>query len=67
MYFEAVSSLKINFFKSDLIGIKVLADRMVAFAEMIGCKVSKLLSSYLGLPFCLGAASKSLWSPVMKG
>lgn len=43
MYFEAVSSLKINFFKSKLIGIKVLGDQMVAFAEMIGCKVSKLL------------------------
>ena len=36
--FEAVSGLKINFFKSELIGVKVGEDVMCKLADVFGCK-----------------------------
>lgn len=39
---------------------------MVRLAEIMGCKVGRLPSSYLGLPLCHGSVSKSLWDPVLE-
>lgn len=35
-------------------------------ADLMGCEVGSLLTSYLGLPLCIGNASKSLLSPVVE-
>lgn len=48
--FEAVSSLKINFFKSELIRLMVEDQKKGQFAEILGCRVVSLPITYLGLP-----------------
>lgn len=55
--FEAVSGLRVNFFKSEMIGVRVNEDRLAMFADLFGCKVGSL---------CLGLASKSLWQPILE-
>lgn len=64
--FEAVLGLKINFFKSEVISVRVPKDHLCRFAGILGCKVGTLLGSYLGLPLCIGTLSKSLWYSVME-
>ena len=64
--FEAVSGLKINFFRREIIGVRVHEHHLCQFAGILGCKAGTLPSSYLGLPLCIGTPSKSLWSPVME-
>ena len=39
---------------------------MVQFAEILGCRVGSLPTTYLGLPLCLWTADKSLWSLVVE-
>lgn len=58
--FEAISGLKINFFKSELLGIRVENPSLVRFAEILGCKVGSFPVSYLGLPLCPGHINKSV-------
>ena len=64
--FEAVSRLKINFFKSELIGIRVMDLVLRQLAEVLGCRVGSFPVKCLGLPLCLGAAKKSVWNPVVE-
>ena len=56
--FEAVSGLKVNFFKSELIGVRVPERRLLALAGLMGYKAGGLPSTYLGLPLCIGAPPK---------
>ena len=56
MWFEAISGLKINLHKSDLIPGGVVLN-FEDLARVLGCKVGSLPSCYLDLP--LGAAFKS--------
>ena len=63
MWFEVVSSLKINLHKSKLIPMGVVLN-FENLARVLGCKVGFLPSCYLALP--LGAAFKSphVWDVV---
>ena len=56
MWFEAISGLKINLIKSELISVGKVENLELAFK--LGCKVGVLPTSYLGLP--LGAPHNSL-------
>ena len=56
--FEAVSGLKIEFSKSELIGVRVPEDHLLALAGLMGCKAGVLPSTYLGLLLCIGAPPK---------
>eukprot|EP00268_Persea_americana_P038868 TRINITY_DN38524_c0_g1_i1.p1 TRINITY_DN38524_c0_g1~~TRINITY_DN38524_c0_g1_i1.p1 ORF type:complete len:155 (+),score=21.32 TRINITY_DN38524_c0_g1_i1:451-915(+) len=47
--FEAMSGLKINFFKSELIGIRVGEALLTHYVDILGCKVGHL-PSYFPLP-----------------
>ena len=58
--FEAVSGLRINFFKSETIGVRVNENRLAMLADIFGCKVGSLPFSYLGLPLCHGTPTKIL-------
>lgn len=62
-----MSGLRVNFFKSEMIGVRVNEDRLKMLANLFECKDGSLPSSYLGLPLCCGEASKSLWSTVIEG
>ena len=57
MWFEALSGLKINLNKSEVIPIGMV-DNVEELASELGCKVGSLPTPYLGLP--LGAKYKAL-------
>ena len=63
MWFEAVSGMKINLNKSEILPIGPVAN-MEELAIELGCKVGSLPTTYLGLP--LGAKHKALsvWDSV---
>lgn len=64
--YEAVLGLKVNVFKSLLIGASV--DPLITdlLADVLGCKVRSHPMTYLGLPLSWGSVPKSLWSPVVE-
>ena len=64
--FEAVSGLKINFFKSELIGIRVEESLMGQLIGILGCKVESFPVTYLGLPLCRGHANKVVWTSMVE-
>ena len=57
MWFEVISSLRINLDKSEIMSVGRVENLEVLALE-VGCKVGKLPTSYLGLP--LGAHHKSV-------
>ena len=57
MWFEALSDMKINLNKSEVIQIGTV-DNVEELASELGCKVGSLPTPYLGLP--LGAKHKAL-------
>ena len=57
MWFEALSGLKINLNKSEIIPI-CLVDNAEELANELGCKTGSFPTSYLGLP--LGAKHKAV-------
>ncbi|RVW45623.1 hypothetical protein CK203_091560 [Vitis vinifera] len=65
IWFEAISRLRINLDKSELIPVGCV-ENVKALAVELGCKVGRLPSSYLGLP--LGAPFKFMatWDGVEK-
>lgn len=48
--FEAVSSLKINFSKSVILGVSTGDISLYHFANIPGCRIDSFPSTYLGLP-----------------
>lgn len=54
----AVLGLKVNFVKSELIGIRAEESVLCKYADILGCRVGDLPVSYLGLPLCLGSVNK---------
>ena len=65
-WFEMLSGLKINFGKCELISICMEEYNVKNLANVFGCKVGRLPTQYLGLPWCLGLPKKSLWDPVVE-
>ena len=57
MWFEAMSGLKINLIKREIILIRPMTNAEELASEL-GCKIGSLPTSYLGLP--LGAKNKTL-------
>ena len=57
MWFEAISGLKINLAKSEIIFVGGVVN-MEVLANELGCKIGAFPSSYLGLP--LGAQHNSM-------
>jgi hypothetical protein len=63
--FEMVSGLKVNFWKSSLMGVNVSQDFLWLASVFLNCKVSSVPFIYLGLP--VGANSRRLatWEPLI--
>ena len=57
--FEAVSGLRVNWGKSSLIAVKEVP-QIQGFASILGCKVEKLLTTYIGMP------SLGIWDGIME-
>lgn len=64
--FEKASRLKINFFKSCLIGVNVPNDFMEMACNFLNCSQGNLPFKYLGLP--VGAKPRSIltWEPLLE-
>jgi len=63
--FEAMSGLKVNFHKSELVGVNVSRSWLLEAAVVLNCKISSLPIVYLGL--LVGGDSRRLnfWEPVV--
>lgn len=64
--YEAVSNLMVYFFKSSLFGVFAVDSLLERLAQLMGCNLGSLPSSYLGLPLSEGRVPKSLWNPVVE-
>uniref|UniRef100_A0A5B7BI34 Reverse transcriptase domain-containing protein n=1 Tax=Davidia involucrata TaxID=16924 RepID=A0A5B7BI34_DAVIN len=62
--FEAVSGLKVNLIKSELIPIGEVQG-IEELRWTLGCRLGSLSSAYLGLPLEAFLRSKSFWDPVI--
>ena len=63
--FQLVSGLKVNIFKSLLVGVGCSEETTQSLAAMLHCKWGRLPLLYLGLPIGVKSRSKSLWDPVI--
>jgi exonuclease III len=64
-WFEAVSGLKINLNKSEMVPVGSVLD-MEELAGIMGCKIIQLPMTYLGLPLGANFKSKSIWDPILE-
>ncbi|MCI06473.1 ribonuclease H protein, partial [Trifolium medium] len=63
--FELASGLKVNFWKSCLIGVNVSNYFMVNACNFLNCKRGNLPFSYLGLPVGANPRRSSTWEPLI--
>jgi hypothetical protein len=63
--FEAVSGLRVNIGKSEIVAIGEVED-IGALATILGCSVAALHIKYLGLPLGVSYKATSLWNGVVE-
>ncbi|GAU40168.1 hypothetical protein TSUD_292720 [Trifolium subterraneum] len=64
--FEMASGLKVNFWKSCLIGVNVANDFLDMATEFLNCQRGLLPFKYLGLPVGANPRNLSTWEPMLK-
>ena len=65
IWFEAVSSLKINLGKSELVPIGIVHN-MHLLLVVLGCKQGYLPMKHLGLPLGAKFKDKTIWNPILE-
>ena len=65
IWFEAMSSLKINLGKSKLVPVGVVHD-IDLLLNVLGCKQGTLPMKYLGLPLGAKFKDKTIWNPILE-
>ena len=65
IWFEAVSDLKINLGKSELVPVGVVHN-IDLFLVVLGCKQGSLPMKYLGLPLGAKFKDKTIWNPILE-
>ncbi|GLT87533.1 hypothetical protein SLE2022_056120 [Rubroshorea leprosula] len=63
--FELVSGLKVNFFKSSLIGLNVEKNDMEIFANKLNCAIGQTPFKYLGVLVGSNPKRLSTWTPMI--
>ncbi|MCH80987.1 LINE-1 reverse transcriptase like [Trifolium medium] len=63
--FELASGLKVNFWKSSIIGVNVPNDFMAMAATFLNCRIGKTPFKYLGLPVGANPRLMSTWKPML--
>ncbi|GAU36760.1 hypothetical protein TSUD_213250 [Trifolium subterraneum] len=63
--FELASGLKVNFWKSGLIGVNVSSMFMMMASTFLNCLLGSLPFKYLGLPIGANPKSGSTWEPLL--
>jgi hypothetical protein len=64
--FEMASGLKVNFYKSSLIGLNVSRDFMEAACRFLHCREGCVPFNYLGLPVGANSKKVSTWLPMLE-
>jgi hypothetical protein len=64
--FEMASGLKINFWKSSLMGVNVSQEFMALASTFLNCKSSLIPFIYLGLPVGANPRRLSTWEPLIE-
>jgi hypothetical protein len=64
-WFEAVSGLKINLNKSEMVPVGSVPD-LEELAGIMGCKIIQLPMTYLGLALGANFKSKLIWDPILE-
>jgi hypothetical protein len=64
--FEMVSGLKVNYWKSSLMGVNVSHDFMTLASTFLNCKTSTIPFKYLGLPVGANPRRLSTWEPLLE-
>ena len=65
IWFEVVSSLKINLSKSELVLVGMV-HRFVLLLNVLGCKQGTLPMEYLGLLLGAKFKDKTIWNPILE-
>ena len=65
IWFKAVSGLKVNLGKSELVAVGA-AHNMDLLVAVLGCKQGSLPMKYLGLPLGAKFKDKSIWNPILE-
>ena len=65
IWFEAMSGLKVNLGKSELVAVEAVHN-MDLLVAVLGCKQGSLPMKYLGLPLGAKFKDKSIWNPILK-
>jgi hypothetical protein len=65
LWFEAVSGLKINLGKSEIVPVGEVLNLEV-LAQILGCQTTSLPMKYLGLPLGASFKAKSIWNPIIE-
>ena len=63
--FEALSGLKVNYSKSQLVGVNVPASWLSEAAMVLNCKIRTIPFVYLGLPIGGNARRVAFWEPLL--
>lgn len=63
---QICSELKINFDKSELMGVNVAHSQCVELASTWGCKVASFPDVYLEIPLCKGKPRKPCWDKIVE-
>jgi hypothetical protein len=64
--FEMASGLKVNFWKSGLVGINVTNEFLTMASDFLNCRISDLPFKYLGLPVGGNSRLCSMWNPLVE-
>jgi hypothetical protein len=65
IWFQAISGLKINLGKSELVPVGDVTN-VNELVGILGCRVSALPLTYLGLPLGVSFKNKSIWNSVVE-
>jgi hypothetical protein len=64
--FEMASGLKVNFFKSGLLGVNVSSEFMASASTFLNCRLESIPFKYLGLPIGANPKSSATWDPLVE-
>jgi hypothetical protein len=64
--FELISGLKVNVFKSRLVGLNIPNDLLASLAHFLNCCFGSLPFPFLGIPLGGNSRSPGIWTPVIE-
>ncbi|MCH82386.1 LINE-1 reverse transcriptase like, partial [Trifolium medium] len=64
--FEMASGLKINFWKSCVIGVNVTEEFLGMASDFLNCRIGRIPFKYLGLPVGANPRKMSTWEPMLE-